>query len=177
MNVPGKYWILVFRWKFGHINICDSLVTNSPKTLLKVYLVSQTFTGLFFNCVFFQFTAKQFYWLRNIYYCLCNWCFPWWKGENSSFDTTLMRKQLLGFLQLEKLSPFPKTNKRFYRCRSTRFFHKQHLYKQHQAKIGKKLSKSYTLRLNFWRTYPNKEDINRPRRRYRDKYTKYNMSR
>ena len=33
-----------------------------------------------------------------------------------------MLKQLLVCLQLEKTSPFPKTNKRFYRCRSIPLF-------------------------------------------------------
>ena len=96
---------------------------NFPKTLLKVYLTSQTFTGLFFNCTYSSnSTAKEFYWLRNIYYFLCNWNFPWWKGKNSSFEITLMRKKLLICLQLEKISAFPQTSKRFYRCRSIPLF-------------------------------------------------------
>ena len=37
---------------------------NVPKTLLKVYLASQTLTGLLFKCVLLQLQ------LRNIYYCL-----------------------------------------------------------------------------------------------------------
>ena len=80
------------------------------------YLPSQIFTALFFNCVFFKFSSKKTYWLRNICYCLCNWNFTWWKGESSSFDTTLMRKLLLVCLQLEKFSKqkFSMTNKRFY---------------------------------------------------------------
>ena len=95
---------------------------NSPKTLLKAYLASQTFTGLSLIAYSFNSAAKKFHWLRNIYYCLCKWNFPWWKGENSSFDITLMREHLLVRLQLEKISSFPKTNKRFYRCRSIPLF-------------------------------------------------------
>ena len=34
--------------------------------------------------------------------------------ENSAFDATLMHDHLLVCLQLQKLSPFPKTNKRVY---------------------------------------------------------------
>ena len=39
LNVPSKYWILVFREKIGQISICNSLLTNGnpSKTLLKVY--------------------------------------------------------------------------------------------------------------------------------------------
>ena len=32
---------------------------NTPKTLLKVYLALQTFTGLPFKCVLFQFNSKK----------------------------------------------------------------------------------------------------------------------
>ena len=53
-----------------------------------------------------------------------------------------MRKQLLVYLQLEQILPFLKTNKRFYRCRSTRFFLQATLYKQRQAEIGKKSGKT-----------------------------------
>ena len=42
--------------------------------------------------------------------------------ENSSFDVTLMRDHLLVCLQLQKFSPFPKTIKRVYRCRSVSLF-------------------------------------------------------
>ena len=38
------------------------------------------------------------------------------------FGITLMRKQLLDCLQLEKCLPYPKTNKRFYRCGSIPLF-------------------------------------------------------
>ena len=34
---------------------------NTPKTLLEVHLASQTFTGLFFNCVVLQFSSKVFF--------------------------------------------------------------------------------------------------------------------
>ena len=40
------------------------------------------------------------------------------KVGNSSFDITLMKDHLLVCLQLEKISLFPKTNKRVFRCRS-----------------------------------------------------------
>ena len=61
LNVSNKHWILVFRGQFGQINICDSLVTHGkyPKKLLKAYLASQTVTGLFLNCVVFQFSSKK----------------------------------------------------------------------------------------------------------------------
>ena len=80
------------------------------------YLPSQIFTALFFNCVFFKFSSKKICWLRNICYCLCNWNFTRWKGESSSFDTTLMRKLLLVCFQLETFSKqkFSMANKRFY---------------------------------------------------------------
>ena len=42
--------------------------------------------------------------------------------ENSSFDVTLMRDHLLVCLQLQILSPFPKTNERVYRSRSVCLF-------------------------------------------------------
>ena len=42
--------------------------------------------------------------------------------ENSSFDVTLMRDHLLVCLQLQILSPFPKTNERIYRSRSVCLF-------------------------------------------------------
>ena len=42
--------------------------------------------------------------------------------EKSSFDVNLMRDHLLVCLQLQKFSPFPKTNKRVYRCRSVSLF-------------------------------------------------------
>ena len=94
LNISSKHWILVFWGKFGQINIRNSIVTKRkcPKTLLKVYIASQIFTALFFNCVFFQFSSKTFYWLRIICYLSCNWIFTWWKGENSSFDINLMRE-------------------------------------------------------------------------------------
>ena len=95
---------------------------NSSKTLLKVYLAWQTFQVCFIIPYFSNSTAKKFYWLRNIYYRLRNWNFPWWKGGNLSFDITLIRRQLLVCLQLEKISPFPKTNERFYRCGSIPLF-------------------------------------------------------
>ena len=44
------------------------------------------------------------------------------KGENSLFDIALMRDPLKVCLQLEKLSPFPQTNKRLYCCRSISSF-------------------------------------------------------
>ena len=61
MNVSSKHWILVFRVKFGQMDICDSLVANGkyPKILLKEYLALQIFTALFFNCVFFKFSSKK----------------------------------------------------------------------------------------------------------------------
>ena len=36
-NVSNKHWILVFRGRFGQINICDSLVTDGkyPKKVVK----------------------------------------------------------------------------------------------------------------------------------------------
>ena len=94
LNISSKHWILVFWGKFGQINIRNSIVTKRkcPKTLLKVYIASQIFTALFFNCVLFQFSSKTFYWLRIICYLSCNWIFTWWKGENSSFDINLMRE-------------------------------------------------------------------------------------
>ena len=81
--------------------------------------------------------AKKFCWLRNIYYCLCDWKFPWWKGENLSFIVTSMRKQLLVCLQLEQILPFLKTNERFFRCRCTRFFYKQHFISNVRLKLPK----------------------------------------
>ena len=95
---------------------------NCPKTLFKVYIASQTFQVCSIIAYSSNSTAKKFYWLRNICYCLCNWNFPWWKGENLSFDIALMLKQLIVCLQLEKISPFPKTNKQFYRSRSIPLF-------------------------------------------------------
>ena len=61
LNISSKHWYLVFRGKLRHISICDPFVTNGkyPKTLLKVYLASQIFTALFFNCVFFKFSSKK----------------------------------------------------------------------------------------------------------------------
>ena len=32
------------------------------------------------RCVFFQFSSKKIYWLRDICYYLCNWNFTLWKG-------------------------------------------------------------------------------------------------
>ena len=47
--------------KFGPINICDFLrqMESTPQTLLKVYLSSQIFTALHFNCIFFKFSNKK----------------------------------------------------------------------------------------------------------------------
>ena len=64
-NTHGGVLILVKLqadvWKFGQINTCDSLVTKGkyPKTLLKVYLASQIYMGLFFVCVFLQFSSQK----------------------------------------------------------------------------------------------------------------------
>ena len=91
---------------------------NSPKTLSKVYLALQLSRVCSLIAHSSNSAAKKSYCLQNIYYCLCNWNFPWWKGENSSFDITLMREHIPVWLQLEKFLPFPKANKRFYRCRS-----------------------------------------------------------
>ena len=44
------------------------------------------------------------------------------KAENSSFDIILIRDHLLVCLQLEKLLPFPKKNKRVYGCRAISLF-------------------------------------------------------
>ena len=61
LNVPSKYWVLVFWGKFEQINICDSLVTNGkfPQSLIKSLSHITDFPGLFFNCVFFQFNSKK----------------------------------------------------------------------------------------------------------------------
>ena len=94
---------------------------NTPKTLLKIHLASQSITDLFFNCVFFQFSSRKNSIDCGIFNsCLCNRNFPWWKGENSSFDIKLMHKQLLVCFQ------FLNTNKRFYRCRSIPLFFDVH---------------------------------------------------
>ena len=114
---------------YSRVNLSKSIfailqqqMENSPKTLLKVYLVSQTFTGLFFNCVFFQFRSKKILLIGKYLLLLLQIKFSMVKGENSSFDITLMREHLLVCLQLEKISPFPKTSKGFYRCRSILLF-------------------------------------------------------
>ena len=95
---------------------------NSPKTLSKVYLALQLSRVCSLIVYSSNSAAKKSYCLQNKFYCLCNWNFPWWEGENSSFDITLMREHIPVWLQLEKISPFPKTNKRFYRCRSIPLF-------------------------------------------------------
>ena len=125
LNVSNKHWILVFRRQFGQINICNSLVTEKipPIKLLKVYLASETVTGLFLNCVFFQFSGKKI--LLIVEYFAIAHAIKTLHGENvekSSFDVTLMRDHLLVCLQLQILSPFPNTNKRVYRCRSVCLF-------------------------------------------------------
>ena len=38
--------------------------SSSPQDLLKLYLVSQTFTGVFFNWLLIQLSTKKNYWLR-----------------------------------------------------------------------------------------------------------------
>ena len=50
--------------------------------------------------------------MRNSCYCLCNWNFTWWKGENSS--TYFNAWTLTGLLAVRKFLVFPKTNKQFY---------------------------------------------------------------
>ena len=96
---------------------------NTRKKLLKAYLALQTVTGLFLNCVFFQFISKKILLILE--------CFAIAHAieillsenvEKSSFNVTLMRDHLLVCLQLQKISPFPKTNKRVCRCRSVSLF-------------------------------------------------------
>ena len=125
LNVSNKHWILVFRGQFGQINICDSLVTDGkyPKKVVKsisrianchgsvlelrVLPVQQQKNSI--DCGMFAIAhAIEILHGENV--------------EKSSFDVNLMRDHLLVCLQLQKFSPFPKTNKRVYRCRSVSLF-------------------------------------------------------
>ena len=76
---------------------------------------------LFFNWLFVQFSIKIFLLITGICYCLRNWNFTRWKSRNSAIDITF-KWELLVCLQLQKFSPFPKTNAWFYCCRSTPLF-------------------------------------------------------
>ena len=95
---------------------------NTPKKLLKAYLASQTVTGLFLNCVFFQFNSKKILLIVECLLLLTQVKFYSENVEKSSFDINLMRDHLLVCLQLQKFSQFPKANKRVYRCRSVSLF-------------------------------------------------------
>ena len=125
LNVSNKHWILVFRGQFGQINICDSLVTDGkyPQKVVKsisrianchgsvlelrVLPVQQQKNSI--DCGMFAIAhAIEILHGENV--------------EKSSFDVNLMRDHLLVCLQLQKFSPFPKTNKRVYRCRSVSLF-------------------------------------------------------
>ena len=125
LNASNKHWILVFRGQFGQINICDSLVTDGkypPKIVksisrianchgsvleLRVLPVQQQKNSI--DCGVFAIAhAIEILHVENV--------------EKSSFDVKLMRDHILVCLQLQKFSPFPKTNKRVYRCRSVFLF-------------------------------------------------------
>ena len=93
---------------------------------MKLYLTSQTFTGVcslidYSSIIRPLFSIKIFLLITGICYCLRNWNFTRWKSKNSSIDITLIW-ELLVCLQLQKVSPFPKTNAWFYCCRSIPLF-------------------------------------------------------
>ena len=129
LNVSNKHWILVFRGKFGQIHIWDSLVTDGkyPKKVIKslsrianchgsvlelrILPIQQQKNST--DCGIFAIAhAIEILHGENV--------------ENSSFDVTLMHDHLLICLQLQKFSPFSKTNKRVYRCRSVSLFFDVH---------------------------------------------------
>ena len=84
---------------------------NPPQKNLtkKIYRIAN-FPGLFHNCIFFQFISKKILLIAEYLLLLM------------SFEITLVREQLLVCLQLENISPFPKTNKQFHRCGFIPFF-------------------------------------------------------
>ena len=91
---------------------------NSTKTLLKVYLASQIFTGVFFNCVFFQFSSKKILLIAEYLLLLMQMKFSMVKRWKFAIRYYFNACTLASLFAVGKILPFTKTNKRFYRCRS-----------------------------------------------------------
>ena len=115
----------MFRGKFGQTNICDSLVTDRkyPKNVIKSIARIGNCHGSVLELTVLPIQQQKISIdceINAIAYAIE--ILHDGNVEYSLFDATLMREHLLFCRQLEKLSPYPKTNKRVYRCRSVSLF-------------------------------------------------------
>ena len=125
LNVSNKHWILAFRGQFGQINICDSLVTDGkyPKKVVKsISRIANCHGCVLELCVLPVQQQKNYIDCGMFAVAPAIEILHDENVEKSSFDVNLMCDHLLVCLQLQKFSPFPKTNKRVYRCRSVSLF-------------------------------------------------------